>query len=162
MPGSSATPAPPPRGLDGVVAARTRLSHVDGQAGELIIGGYPLSELAGRVSFEQAAHLLWVGALPTADELASLRRRLAALRTIPSETLRVVRAAGWAPPTEALPMGCATLSLALAEADAIEPAADVAAATMVTARFPTIVAAHARTRRGPGPPPPAGALAPAA
>ncbi|PYO90588.1 MAG: citrate synthase/methylcitrate synthase, partial [Gemmatimonadetes bacterium] len=40
-----------PRGLDGVVAAQTRLSHVDGQAGELIIGGYQLKELAGRVTF---------------------------------------------------------------------------------------------------------------
>ena len=51
MPVSPATP----RGLDGVVAAQTRLSHVDGQAGELIIGGYQLKELAGRVAFEAAA-----------------------------------------------------------------------------------------------------------
>ena len=64
MPGTTATPA---RGLDGIVAARTRLSHVDGQAGELIIGGYVLKELAGRVSFEEAAHLLWVGTLPAAE-----------------------------------------------------------------------------------------------
>ena len=59
-------PPPPaaPRGLDGVVAAQTRLSHVDGLAGELIIGGYELKELAGHVPFEAAAHLLWKGALP--------------------------------------------------------------------------------------------------
>src|SRR4029077_19379512 len=55
------TATPGPRGLAGVVAARTRLSHVEGQAGELIIGGYELKELAGRVSFEEAAHLLWRG-----------------------------------------------------------------------------------------------------
>ncbi|MGH7427123.1 MAG: citrate/2-methylcitrate synthase [Candidatus Methylomirabilaceae bacterium] len=60
MPGAKA----PPRGLDGVVAAQTRLSHVDGLAAELIIGGYALAELTGRVSFEEAAHLLWHGALP--------------------------------------------------------------------------------------------------
>ena len=53
MPGIPVT-----RGLDGVVAARTRLSHVDGLAGELVIGGYELKELAGRVTFEEAAHLL--------------------------------------------------------------------------------------------------------
>src|SRR5215510_2947507 len=102
-----------PRGLDGVVAAQTRLSHVDGQAGELIIGGYALKELAGHVSFEEAAHLLWVGALPTADELAGLRRRLAALRPLPAETMRVVRAAATAPPIDALRMACATVSLDL-------------------------------------------------
>ena len=36
------------RNLDGVVAASTRLSHVDGQAGQLTIAGYALEELAGR------------------------------------------------------------------------------------------------------------------
>ena len=56
---------PARRGLDGVVAAQTRLSQVDGQAGELIIGGYELKNLAGHVSFEEAAWLLWHGALPT-------------------------------------------------------------------------------------------------
>lgn len=48
-------------GLDGVVAARTVLSHVDGQAGRLIIRGHELGELAGRVSFETAARLLFDG-----------------------------------------------------------------------------------------------------
>src|SRR5437016_4416216 len=88
------------RGLDGVVAAQTRLSHVDGQAGELIIGGYQLSELAGRVSFEEAAHLLWRGALPAPDELAALRREIAELRALPEETMHVVRAAAKTPPVE--------------------------------------------------------------
>lgn len=49
------------RGLDGVVAVETRLSQVDGQNGVLIIGGYELEELAGRITFEEAAHLLWTG-----------------------------------------------------------------------------------------------------
>ena len=148
------TTPPPPRGLDGVVAAQTRLSHVDGQAGELIIGGYALKELAGHVSFEAAAHLLWVGGLPTAEALAVLGRRLAALRPLPSETMRVIRAATAAPPIDALRMACATLSLDLADPDGITPPADVAAATMLTARFPTIVAAHARLGRGLEPVPP--------
>ncbi|HET9707990.1 MAG TPA: citrate synthase/methylcitrate synthase [Gemmatimonadales bacterium] len=148
------TTSPTRRGLDGVVAAQTRLSHVDGQAGELIIGGYALKELAGHVSFEEAAHLLWLGALPTPEELAGLRRRLAALRPLPSETMRVVRAAATAPPIDALRMACAIVSLDLADPNAITPAADVAAATMLTARFPTIVAAHARLGRGLEPVPP--------
>ena len=135
-------------GLDGVVAAQTRLSHVDGQAGELIIGGYQLKELAGRVAFEEAAHLLWCGALPTRDELATLRREIAELRALPDETMRVVRAAAQTPPIDALRMACATMSLDLAHPDDISPSADRAAAKLLTARFPTVVAAHTRLSAG--------------
>ena len=139
------SPAATPRGLDGVVAAQTRLSHVDGQAGELIIGGYQLKELA---AFEAAAHLLWRGALPSGDELATLRKEIAELRALPEETMRVVRAAARTPPIDALRMACATLSLDLAHPDDISPAADMAAAKLLTARFPTVVAAHARLSAG--------------
>jgi citrate synthase len=45
-------------GLDDVVAAETMLSHVDGQAGELVIRGHHLAELADW-SFEQVLELLW-------------------------------------------------------------------------------------------------------
>jgi len=137
-----------PRGLDGIVAAQTRLSHVDGQAGELIIGGYELKQLAGRVSFEEAAHLLWRGALPSGNELATLRREIAELRPLPAETMHVVRSAAKAPPIDALRMACATLSLDLANPGDIAPAADIQAARMLTARFPTVVAAHARLAAG--------------
>jgi citrate synthase len=156
------TAAPGPRGLDGVVAARTHLSHVDGLAGELIIGGYELKELAGRVGLEEAGHLLWRGALPGREELGELRRELAVLRALPEETVRVVRAAAKAPPIDALRMACATLSLDLADPESIAPAADLAAAKMLTARFPTVVAAHARLSAGQEPIPPRADLSRAA
>ena len=136
------------RGLDGVVAAQTRLSHVDGLAGELIIGGYELKNLAGQVSFEEAAYLLWAGKLPEAHELAELRREMAELRALPDEALRTVRAAAKAPPIDALRMVCATLSLDVPNPDDITPTADLNAAKMLVARFPTIVAAHARIAAG--------------
>jgi citrate synthase len=142
------TGTPAPRGLDGVVAASTRLSHVDGQAGQLIIGGYELKELAGRVSFDEAAHLLWRGHLPGPDELAMMQREMATLRRLPSEAMSVVRAGAKAPPIDVLRMACATLSLDLPNPDDISPAADLGAAKMLTARFPTIVAAHARITAG--------------
>ncbi len=144
----SGTATPPPRGLDGVVAASTRLSHVDGQAGRLIIGGYELTELAGRVSFDEAAHLLWRGHLPNRDELAMMRNEMATLRRLPAETLSLVRAGAKAPPIDVLRMACANLSLDVPNPDDISPAADLGAAKMLTARFPTIVAAHARITVG--------------
>ncbi len=152
MPGT--TTLPPRRGLDGVVAAQTRLSHVDGLAGELIVGGYELKELAGQVSFEEASHLLWSGALPTPDELGVLQREIAALRALPGTTTNLLRAAVKAPPIDALRMACATLSLDLADPDDISRDADLAQAKMLTARFPTIVAAHTRLAAGKEPVPP--------
>ncbi len=48
-------------GLEGVVAARTVLSEVDGEAGRLLIRGYSLDDVAGRWSFEQVTATLWAG-----------------------------------------------------------------------------------------------------
>ena len=139
-----------PRGLDGIVALRTRLSHVDGQNGILIIGGYELTELAGSVTFEEAAHLLWTGQLPNASEADVLRREIAALRSIPDSIMRVVCecAKQGAPPIDTLRMACSMLSLEHGHATDISDVADVATAKMLIARLPTIVAAHARTVAG--------------
>jgi len=147
-PGSTATSAA--RGLDGVVAVRTRLSHVDGQNGVLIIGGYELGQLAGRITFEEAAHLLWNGTLATPAEAAALRTDLAAMRPVPPRTLALVceAAARGAPPIDALRMACSTLSLDAARPDDISREADVVNARMLVARFPTIVAAYARAAAG--------------
>jgi citrate synthase len=46
-------------GLDGVVVAETRLSDVDGERGRLVVAGRDVERLAGEVSFEEAAALLW-------------------------------------------------------------------------------------------------------
>jgi len=48
-------------GLEGVVAAETVLSEVDGQAGRLIIRGRSLDEIAGRLRYEDLLALLWDG-----------------------------------------------------------------------------------------------------
>lgn len=62
-------------GLEDVVAAETILSDVDGEAGRLIIRGYPLEVLAGRWTFEQVVHLLFggfFGDLPDPEPLAAM------------------------------------------------------------------------------------------
>ncbi|HTR47503.1 MAG TPA: citrate synthase/methylcitrate synthase [Verrucomicrobiae bacterium] len=137
-----------PRGLEGVVAAETRLSHVDGQNGVLIVAGYSIEELAAHATFEQAAHLLWRGHLPSGDELKRLSAEMAEQRELSPVTLEVIRAAAKAPPIDVLRMACATLSLGLGDPNAITPEADFAAAMRLAACFPTIVAAHGRLARG--------------
>jgi citrate synthase len=143
----------PIRGLDGVVAVRTQLSHVDGQRGALIVRGYPVEELAGKVTFEEAAYLLWNGRLPDRPEADALYREIAALRPIPQVTMALVVEAAkrGVPAMDVLRIACATLSLDVGDANAIAHDADVASAKMLVARFPTIVAAYVRVVAGHAP-----------
>ncbi|MBC8232781.1 citrate synthase, partial [bacterium] len=41
------------KGLEGVAAATTELSTIDGQKGDLVYRGYNINELAGKASFEE-------------------------------------------------------------------------------------------------------------
>ena len=67
-------------GLDGVPAAETVLSHVDGERGELIIAGERVADLAGKSSFEGATARLWNGATGRSLSEANVRASLGAAR----------------------------------------------------------------------------------
>src|SRR5881392_4359799 len=70
-------------GLEGVVAAETAVSEVDGANGRLIYrGGYLIEDLAPVASFEEAAYLLWHGELPTKPELDALRGEMIGARKL--------------------------------------------------------------------------------
>jgi citrate synthase len=51
-------------GLEGVIAADTVLSEVDGEAGRLVIRGRSLDQLSGCASFEEVVRLLFDGFFP--------------------------------------------------------------------------------------------------
>ncbi len=137
-------------GLEGVVAARTRLSHVDGQNGILIIGGMPLETLALNASFEEGLFLLWHDRLPNAAELAAQKERFVAARRLPDATLDLLRgaAAANAPAIDALRMAVATLSLDDPEPESETMAAQLRRAEAIVARCPIIVATYDRLQRG--------------
>ena len=67
-------------GLDGVPAAETALSHVDGERGELVIAGEHVAELAGRSSFEGVTARLWTAATGRPLGEADVRKSLGAAR----------------------------------------------------------------------------------
>jgi citrate synthase len=67
-------------GLDGVPAAETVLSHVDGERGELIIAGERVGDLAGSASFESVTSRLWNGATGKSFTEADVRAALRAAR----------------------------------------------------------------------------------
>src|SRR5438552_19075447 len=100
-------------GLDGIVAATTRLSHVDGEAGRRTIAGYAVEELAPHASFEDVAYLLLHGRLPEPHERTVFAGDLASRRALPSAVVDVLReaAAAKAEPMDALRMAAGLLTL---------------------------------------------------
>jgi citrate synthase len=138
-------------GLQGIVAARTRLSKVDGRKGELVIAGYPLEEIAGRATFEEMVFLLWNDRLPNGRELGAFRAELAALRDLPAITRDVLDAAAAQklPAMDALRMATGTLSLR-ADGETV-PDGPYRDALVCVARFATIVASYGRLLAGEGP-----------
>lgn len=145
-------------GFEEVTVAETRLSDIDGQAGELIINGFPVRELATNASFEESAFLLLYDRLPSAEELAKFRTELAGQREIGAEVKGVLRQAAREekPAMEALRMGVAAASLG-ETTDATEQAS-----LRMIGVMPTIAATYWRYHQGQDPLPPRADLGQAA
>ena len=135
-------------GLEGIVAAQTRLSQVDGEAGELIIAGFPVEALAAQASFEEVVYLLWHDVLPNRRQLADFRANLAAQRALPAITLDVLRAAAQQrqPVMDALRMAAGTLGSA--EPDAAGENGMLTTGGGLVARVPVIVSTYWRLLQG--------------
>ena len=63
-------------GLEGVIAADTVMSQIDGEGGHLVVRGHDVESLAHAASFEDVCALLWQGALPSGEERERLRAAL--------------------------------------------------------------------------------------
>lgn len=69
-----------PIGLDGVPAAETALSHVDGEKGELVVAGERVADLVSKTSFEGLTARLWSAATATPISEAEVRAALGEAR----------------------------------------------------------------------------------
>ena len=150
-------------GLEGVVAARTGLSRIDGERGYLGYRGYSITDVAKNASFEEAVHLLWHGELPNRAALEETRRGLAAQRALsPAIADLVVRHARDAAPMDLI--RTAVSAMAIGDPDLHESTreANLRKGARLTAALPTVVCLHERTRKGLDPVPPDPALGHAA
>ncbi len=143
------------KGLEGVIAVSTAVSHVYGEEGRLVYRGYDIHELAGKASFEEVACLLWEGELPTASRLSELKHELGSQRSISSQVMAALRTL----PADALPMDVLRTIVSVVgtlekTAEQQKPGVDRRTAAALTACFPTILAAFDRARRGLEPVPP--------
>jgi 2-methylcitrate synthase len=88
------TDTAPPRkksvALSGVVAGNTALCTVGRSGNDLHYRGYDILEVAEACEFEEIAHLLVHGELPTAAELRAYREKLISQRGLPTEVRQVL------------------------------------------------------------------------
>ena len=139
------------RGLKGVYFERSGVSDIDGAAGTLSYRGYSIHDLATQSSFEEVAHLLIFGELPTATELAAFDTRLKAARTLPDAIHGIIAACKHGHPMDVLRTAVSALA-------ALEPASQntgeeafVENGIRLTAQLPVLVAAHEAIRNGRAP-----------
>jgi len=136
-------------GLEGIVAAQSSISDVNGEEGKLIYAGYDIHDLAQHATFEEVVYLLWNGRLPTAVELGALKSELNSEAGLPGEIIELIRLL----PKTANPMDMlrtVVSALGLYDPDGPDNSLEANArkAVRLTAKFPMIVTTFQRVRNG--------------
>src|SRR5688500_16149086 len=149
VPAAGAGAPKPGAGLEGVVAAKSEICFIDGNAGRLIYRGYDIGDLVENATFEEVAFLLWDGKLPNKLELAQLRKDQGASATLPPHVVEILRALPReTQPMDALRTACSAAGATDPDLTSNEPDANRRKAIRLTAQFPTIVTAFHRLRNG--------------
>ncbi len=137
------------RGLEGVVAAETKLCDLDGKNGRLAYCGYDIDELARQATFEEVAYLLWHGELPKRAQLDQFTAELVAARPIPGE---LAQAFALMPkqtdPMRALQAAVAVLGMHDPDTTDNSHAANLRKAARLTSQIATAICCHHRVRSG--------------
>ena len=136
-------------GLEDVIAARSAICRVDGEAGRLYYRGYEVADLVSAASFEDTTHLLWFGELPSATERAAFAARLAEARPLPAPVLDLLRRL----PRDCHPLDALRTAVSLAAASdpdvrSNEPDANLRKAWRLMSLVPATVATWQRLRTG--------------
>jgi citrate synthase len=137
------------KGLEGITAAETKMSFIDGEKGVLEYVGYAIDDLARNSSFEETTFLLWNCRLPSKGELEAFSADLRSRYSLPGGVEQLIASM----PKSAQPMHMlrtvvSSLSLHDADPNSIEIPALRSKALNVLAQAPAIVAAFDRHRRG--------------
>ncbi|MEL6166674.1 MAG: citrate/2-methylcitrate synthase, partial [Cyanobacteria bacterium J06628_3] len=139
-------------GLDGVPAAQSSISNVDGQKGILEYRGIRIEELAKKSTFLETAYLLIWGELPSKDELALFEHEVHQNRRIKyriRDMMKCFPESGH--PMDVLQASAAALGLFYSRRDLNNPVYIRNAVVRLLASIPTMVAAFELMRRGDDP-----------
>src|SRR5579871_4376247 len=135
-------------GLEGIVAAESKICYIDGDEGLLSYQGYNIHTLAEHATFEEVIYLLWYGRLPKRAELDGLKAALVANRAIPAEVTAFLKDAGKAVPMDVLRTAVSMLSLYDPEVKDTSIEASERKAVRLMSQTATIVTTFDRLRKG--------------
>lgn len=151
------------KGLEGVVAAETALSDIDGRKGLLYYVGYDIHDLAEHASFEEVIHLLYHLELPSESQLEEIRALIAREREPNALAMEILPTMAENAPAMSMLRTLASISSAKdPDGPSMSEEANYRKAIRLTASFPTFVAYFDRLRNGRQLIPPDGSLSQAA
>jgi 2-methylcitrate synthase len=105
-------------GLAGITAGQTAICTVGKEGKGLTYRGYSIEDLASQASFEEVAHLLLIGHLPSRQELAEFTHRIVSQRGLPEALMATLRSIpATAHPMDVLRTGCSLLGCLEPERD---------------------------------------------
>lgn len=136
-------------GLEGIPAAESSISCVDGQQGILEYRGIRIEELAAKSTFLETSYLLIWGKLPTGQELAEFEHEVRYHRRIKyriRDMMKCFPESGH--PMDALQASAAALGLFYSRRDLDNPVYIRDAVVRLLATIPTMVAAFQLMRKG--------------
>ena len=136
-------------GLEGIPAAQSSISFVDGQKGILEYRGIRIEELAEKSTFLETAYLLIWGELPTMEELKVFEHEVRYHRRIKyriRDMMKCFPESGH--PMDALQASAAALGLFYSRRDLHNPVYIRDAVVRLLATIPTMVAAFQLMRKG--------------
>jgi citrate synthase len=135
------------KGLEGVVAAQTKISDIDGQRGKLLYAGYDIADLAAHSGFEETVYLLHHLELPTRAQLDDVKGALRDASTLDGLLLQLLEAvANQTGPMTALRTAVSAAGVHDPDHGDDSPEANLRKAYRLIAQTPLVVAAYQRLR----------------
>jgi 2-methylcitrate synthase len=142
-------------GLEGIPAAESAISYIDGEAGILEYRGIPVETLAEKSTFLETAYLLLFGNLPNKKELEKFTKDVTFHTRLKLKLLRVME---YLPenghPMHYLQALTSAMGMYYPARETLDPEVRYWSAVRLIAKLPTIVAATHRLKHGDSPIPP--------
>jgi len=137
------------KGLEGVIAALSSISAIDGKEGKLIYRGIPIEMLAKYSTYEETVYLLLYGELPTKGDLEKFDREMRELRYLPKKVEDCIKEL----PPNPHPMDILKVAVAhtaLYDPDRLRCCREgvMRKVIRIIAQIPTIIAYYHRARTG--------------